>query len=131
MLVRIYNHKLDYKRLKELIECRSLPITLLDDIPMYGLVAIKSNKLVAYGGLRRVENHAILLDSFITNPEESSQNRSKAIHRITDKGLKLAKANGIKRVLIISKEPNILDRATKDFGFSYISEAYKLQSLNL
>jgi len=130
MLIRPYqNYTEDFAGVQELLKSHDMPESLMGDIPNFGLVAIKDNKIIAYGGLRTIEGQRALFDSYITLSDAKSEDRDRALDLITYKLIRIAKANDIKQLLAISTEPNIQSRCDA-FGFTSFKNAY-LQLANL
>lgn len=138
MLIRPYSVKLgdygndnnnDYNNIKTLLKNRDMSEDLINDIPRFGLVAVRQGKVIAFGGLRLVEGNRGMLDSYITDPSASPEDRNRALDLITYKLIQIAKDNEIKQLISFSVEENIRLRAERH-GFKPFKNAY-LQLINV
>jgi len=116
MQVLKYNKKLHEAQLKQLLNARGLEESNLLKVPKNGIVCLQDGKLVAAGFLRLIENNMGMLDSYITNPEFSSELRNKALDFITNSLICQAKHLQIQELMAISAHDSIISRSlTHDF----------------
>lgn len=123
MIVRPYNDS-DETKLVELFEANNMPKSAFLTLPKFGLVAIKDDKVVAFGALRCIEGQLAMLDSYITLPTAPPLIRNRALDIITSKLLKIAKDNHIISVIAFSLEPSIIARAERH-GLKSLQNTYQ------
>lgn len=116
MIVIPYSNKTHINYARALLELRGMDFSFLEELPEHGLIALEQGMPVALGFIRRVEGSYAMVDSYVTNPNYSSETRHKALDRITKKLLSWCKANHISKVLSFSSDGGIISRAINN-GF--------------
>lgn len=110
MIIRPYT-KRDRSSLQALLDLRSMPTELVDDLPEFGLVAIENDVMIAAGFIRKIEGMDAFLDSYISNPVYSPETRHIALDRITTKLIGIAKYEGVRHLYAFSADSNTQCRA--------------------
>lgn len=119
-----YNKKLHEAELKQLLIAHGLDESNLLKVPKNGTICRYESKLVAAGFIRLMENNMGMLDSYITNPEFSSELRNQALDFITTSLICQAKHLEIQELMAISAHDSIINRSLNhsfkpvDFKFS-------------
>jgi hypothetical protein len=120
-----YNNEVHGKHLVDLLILRGLPASMVLDIPSIGFVAKEDGKVIAMGFLRRIEGNCGMLDSYITDPHETSDYRDQALDLITAYLIETARSLEMDKLFEISAYDSIHTRAIKH-GFSSIVETKTL-----
>ena len=129
MVVRPLDLKKDSFQIVNMLKARGMDVNLIQDLPQFCLVAAVDSRIIALGGIRRVEGRRGMLDSYITLPSASSKDRHRALDTITSKLTKIAKNNNLRQLLAFSVHEEIRNRA-ENHGFIPFKSAY-LQLINL
>lgn len=116
MIIRPYDEVLDRTNLLELLTKRDLTQDNLNDMPYIVTVLYVSRELVAFGGIRRIEPNLGFMEAYITNPDIEPHVRDYALDSLTENLIERCKDHGIKHILSLTTEPNIITRA-QDHGF--------------
>lgn len=104
-------------RVKDLLNSRAMPLEALGDLPKLGVITVIGEATIAAAFLRKIEgNGTALLDSLITDPRFTAQERDEAIEITIKKLLRLAKHHGITKIIATSTDKHTLMRS-KRFGF--------------
>lgn len=92
---------------------RDMTISITEDIPSLGVVAIAdTNVKIAAGFLRLTDgNKTAWLEGLTTNPKESSQQRSRAIDLVVEGLIQKARDLGIKNIMAYTVEYSIILRS--------------------
>lgn len=109
-----------------LLEKRDLTCSI-DDMPEFGLIAIKGDTPIAAGFIRRVEGPYAILDSFITNPDTPSEFRDRALDLITEKLITIADYNNVTKLISFTTEKNIFIRSIKH-GFASVPHYFSIKN---
>ena len=128
MVIVTYDSNKHQSLLINLLDLRTLPYSVLDNLPVLGLIALEDNKPIALGFLRRVEGNYGMLDSYITNPLESKELRHEALDGITSKLIILAKDLKIEQLFNFTADKGILSRAERHGFKTYTSYRYQYLS---
>lgn len=103
--------------LRDIVEwllARDLPISLVDDLPKTGFIALSDNrKPIAAGFLREVEGNYGIADSYVTDPRADSGERHSAMDRVVEAVITEAKARNMKMILATSHDLNTISRAQR------------------
>lgn len=91
---------------------------LVYDLPEYGLIALRGDKPVAMGFIRRIEGPYAMFDSFITHKQAQSSDRNRALDHIVKKLLKHLRDSEVRRVLAFSGFKDIINRGIRH-GFKH------------
>lgn len=110
-------------------EAKGLAVCAGDDLPTTGLIAFEEGRPIAIGFLRCMEGGFAVLDSYITNPDIHAYDRHRALNRVTDKLIKIAKHNKVKGVIAFSSDYNTIERA-KSFGFQVFPHVFTILNIN-
>ena len=113
-----YSHK---SGMITMLEARHMDTTLWLDLPSFGLIAHEDGKVVAAGFLRRVEGGYAMLDSYITNPHATSDQRNRALDTITSKLISISNAHGVTKLFTFTLDQGIADRAVR-LGLTHLAE---------
>lgn len=102
------------------------PLMTLEDMPAVGFSYGEMPLLPdAYMFLRQIEGGAAMIDSLVTNPKASSEDRHKAIEILLKTILNFAGYHGITKILVLTRNTGILKRSL-DAGFSLQSDFHLL-----
>jgi len=105
------------------LNLRDLDEELVNDLPELGFIAFNQEVAVGTMFLRDIEGNYAMIDSAITNPKASPIVRDEAMDLLTDAILKEAKLLKIKKLLIFTRDPNVIARAT-NWGFSVNKDVF-------
>jgi hypothetical protein len=97
----------DYEVIREWFTLRKMGAPLLSDLPSTGFIV----DFCAAGFIIETNCSTAILDFFISNPECSAEQRSKALNQITQNLLDLAKRKKYRGVLASTKLSAIENRA--------------------
>lgn len=97
-------------------------------LPKIGYIAFYNKVPVAAGFLARVEPNMGMLDSFTSNPYLGSQIRHEALKLVIDTLIDDAKRMKLKRIIAMSKDSGILNRAL-ELGFVHIPYQFTIKQL--
>lgn len=107
---------------------RELPVPTLKDLPQEAITVYSDGVPVAAGFLRKCEGNYALIDSCVTDPEQSPAIRDKSMNVLAEALVFRAKELGINNILAFSVDENTLTRSEK-FGFERLP--YAVISLTL
>lgn len=113
MIVIAYNPSKHQEYAKKLLSYRNMAVTLSNDLPEYGLIALEQGLPVAMGFIRRIEGPYIMLDSYISDPHIKSEIRHRALDIITQKLIKWGQTHGMTKVFSFSEDSSIITRASR------------------
>lgn len=86
-------------------------------IPEIGFIVRNSDGMaIAAGFLRRVEGNIAQIDSYVTNPQASAEDRHNAIDLLTQTLMTTARNLSLSGLIVITQVQSIADRALK-LGF--------------
>ncbi len=119
MIIESYDPAKHTESLRAWLKARSLEDYVLSDLPQVGYVVSNMGELTAAGFLRICEGATGLIDSVITNPSASGNNRHKAMDLLTITLLERAAGMHLKRVIAFSTDQNTLIRGQR-LGFSLL-----------
>lgn len=108
-----------YLDILEILKLRKVPVKLLDDLPAIAYIACEDATPIALGSLRKIEGNLAMLDSFITDPEKSSEIRHEALKQLTSILLEEAKKCGIQKIIALTEEESLMLRGYHE-GFGYV-----------
>lgn len=105
-------------RILDLLYSQGMGIEHLHNLPKLGVLTTLGEYTVAAAFLRIIEGNksTAILDSLITNAELLPTIRNDALNQTVSELLKLAKEQGITKIIAFSTDKNTLMRA-KRFGF--------------
>lgn len=112
--------KEDIDKINSWLKHRKLNQINLYDLPDVGLIAISEKEYIAAGFIRLGEGIGII-DSLVTNPKCSPEDRDEALNLIFEGLLKAAKNYKYEKLIGFSIDENTLKRAEK-FGFHKSSQ---------
>jgi N-acetylglutamate synthase-like GNAT family acetyltransferase len=121
MLVRDFLDD-DHQHLARLLELRMLPRSLMNDLPLIGLIAFDGDGVCA--GcifLRMAEGDFGLIEGMITNPNVSSIERHVVLEKLVAKILDKAEGLNIKKILSYTEDYSVVMRAQRA-GFKVSSQ---------
>lgn len=129
MIVVPYDRYKHGKELFQMLNDHGMSVSILDNLPEFGLVAHRGEKIIAAGFIRKVEGSSAMLDSYITNPRTKPESRDRALDLITYKLIQIAKKQSISQLVNFSSEQNIITRAQKH-GFIVVPHQVSVLLLN-
>lgn len=112
----------------DLLSKRGMAASLADDLPSIGLVVQDGKTIVAMGFLRRMEGNYGMLDSYITDPHETSDYRDAALDMITAWLIDYARSIKLNKLLAFSAYDSIYDRALRH-GFGAMPHKFAMLDL--
>ncbi len=107
---------------------RELPTVTRHALPEIGYIAWHHKKPIAAVFLRRCEGNTGILDSMITNPEESPEVRNFALDELVKFVMEKAPKYNITRLLGFSKDENTIARATR---LGFVQSPYTIVAMDL
>lgn len=118
MKISQYNKTKHKSDLVDLLKSRDMNPNNADSVPKYGVIVHNSDltQTIAAGFMRMVEGQMGILDSYITNPDANSEDRNNALDLITFTLINSAKASKLNKLITITQNDGIYDRA-KEHGF--------------
>lgn len=108
-----YSKENHLDHIKFLLLARDMQSDSLDTLPAEGFVAFNEGTPVAAGFLRKCEGGYCLIDSLISNPNEPSAIRNKALDSISMACVELAKAHKFKHIIAFTVDKNVILRSEK------------------
>jgi len=112
----------------QLLESRNMSPGLINDLPVFGLIAYDNGEPVAAGFLRDIEGPYAMLDSYITNPNAPAKVRNRALNLITDKLIKVARLNDKVKLLAFTADLHTHWRSL-EHGFTYLPHTFSAITL--
>lgn len=106
MRIRLYNPNEHLGQIKAWLSARSLAFDAAE-LPELGLIVDN----VAVGFMRRCEGGVGIFDSYLSNPDATAEERNAALDEITAGLIKTASVSGFTRILAVTSEPSIAQRA--------------------
>lgn len=95
---------------------RKAYIPTLKEMPSIGYVAVLSGRLIAAVFLRKVEGGIAQIDTLVSNPTSTGEERHCAIDLVVEKVLEKAKKLNINGILFTSEDSGTIMRSHK-YGF--------------
>lgn len=123
-----FSTAMDLPHINLWLEHRKLPSVTSGTIPANGIMIMHDTRPMAAGFLRKVEGGYLMLDSVISNPQESPAHRDEALNLVFKRAVELARDLDAKFMIGTSVDAHTLERAKK-FGFS--ASPYALMVLEL
>lgn len=102
-------------QLRHWLQLRGFGPELVADLPQLGYIVDN----VAAGFIANAEFKFGIMDSFVTNPAATSEDRNEALTAIIERLIQDAKALGLKRLLAFSTDEGILKRQ-QHYGFAQL-----------
>lgn len=135
MDIRIFKKDEDFKILREMANKRDLKHLDSEEIPVLGVLVSQKRVVVkvataqsetkdmpvAIGFLRQCEGFYAIMDSVITNPDATREERHEALQMVFEELINLAKGMGVFRIIGFSVDQGIMERS-KTFGFKEINQ---------
>lgn len=90
-----------------------MPIHSLETLPAEGFIALDGDLPIAAGFLRKCEGGYCMIDSLISNPEQLSEIRHKALDAISEACIELAKAYNFKHIIAFTLDKNVVLRSER------------------
>lgn len=116
-------------QLRQWLDARGMTATSLDDLPEVGFIAISAEGAeIGAGFLRKIEGGYAMIDSLVTNPSASPEDRHAAMDKIMQKLIDTARKRNIRYLLGSTVDENTRLRAER-LGFTTCPHA--LMSLTL
>lgn len=106
----------------------SAPFIIEDTLPKIGFIVSSETQYIAAGFLRRLEGGFGQLDTFVTNPNASSEDRNEALNLLTERLINEAKLLELRGIYAISSDVSVLKRAVAT-GFQLLPQC--IVGLNL
>jgi hypothetical protein len=102
------------------------PLMTLEEMPDIGFAAGEMIDLPdAYMFIRQAEGRLGIIDSLVTNPKASSEDRHKAIESLLEYIMQFCHYNNITKILVLTRNISILKRSL-DAGFTLQSDFHLL-----
>lgn len=115
-----FSRWLDTKLIKSWLKLRQMDLSLADDLPEVGFIAVNGDSPpIAAGFLRLIEGKTAQIDSLITDPTVEPSLRNQAIDVVVERLLEFARANGVQSLIAFSIDAHTLERAKKH-GFKHL-----------
>lgn len=111
--MRPFNASTDLEQINSWLEARGLDPLELEDMPKYGMI----EDGVACGFVVLTDTSTCFIECFISNKDTKSQFRNMAFTKIARWALNFASASGFRRVIAMTDENSLLERA-KQLGFA-------------
>lgn len=113
-----------FDALRRLHSTRNSPTTSFlssETLPKIGFVVSNETEYVAFGFLRRLEGGYAQLDTFVTNPDSSSENRNEALNLLAARLIQEAKALELRGVYVLTSDETVYKRAVAT-GFQLLPQ---------
>lgn len=108
-----YNPELHKSYIRNWLEIRGLRISMIEELPKTGYITSGALGPIAAGFIRMVEGGFGILDSLITNPQATPQDRDAAIDLVVENLILKAKELKLSALIATTSDNHTLLRSSK------------------